>query len=506
MKKLVRFMLYVMLVASVATPIKNASAGDIDAKTARQVGAYFMSAQFGNKAITPASLNQVYEIANIELNIPALYVFNTANNSGFVIVSGSECISPIVAYSTEGGFDPNNIPPNMLWWLNGIANEVAYAQNNKLEASPTSLDSWKELTEENLPYFGQNSKDIIRLLSTKWNQNYPYNTLCPAVSGGTSDIRGHAYVGCVATAMAQIIRYWEYPRVGKSGYAYQWNGQVLDVDFSSAYYDYDQMPNQLTSSSTNDEIYAVSLLGYHCGVSVRMSYSADGSGTSSSYVSDALRKYFKYVKDSLNYIERTGNRYGNPNSTTSPNIKDTNWVYDIRDQILKRRPVYYSGYSPAGGQDAGHAFVCEGWNSSTKTLFFNWGWGGSGDCWCNVFISKLKPAQNIGGTTYNFTDSHKAVLGITPPDDSIHFVGIEVVENPFIGAAYPNPAKTEVTVTYNLNGNSNVLMQIFDATGRIVKQTEVSPISNQITISVADLRPGIYICRLNGYTQKFVVQ
>ena len=105
-------------------------------------------------------------------------------------------------------------------------------------------------------------------------------------------------------------------------------------------------------------------------------------------------------------------------------------------------------------------------------------------------------------------ERNRAVVGITPPQDSInnHNVAIDGVENPFIGGIYPNPASTQVTVSYMLNDNSAAMMQIFDAAGRVVSEVKLSPVSTQVTIPVNNLRPGIYFCRLNGHTQKFVVR
>lgn len=487
-----------MLLVSILTPAKSAVAGDIDNTKARQAGAYFLASQFGDKAITAQSLEQVYEIRNTERDVAALYVFNTANKRGFVVVSGSDCVNPIVAYSTEGSFDPTNIAPSLQWWLNDQAKPIIYAQNNDIVASAESAAAWKVLEEERLPYFGQNSKAITRLLTSKWNQEPLYNNMCPTDAGG------RCVTGCVATAMAQIIYYWKYPRTGKYTHAYSWDGTVLEVNFAEAYYDYDNMVDELTSASTQEQINAVALLNYHCGVSVDMSYSSNTSGASSNSVENALKKFFKYAKDSTSMITRSDTRYNNPNSTSTPNSKDTLWVNDIKAQIMKGRPVYYSGYSPSSGEHDRHAFVCDGWNDANSMMHFNWGWGGSGDCWCNVYKSKLQPSGNM--SYYNFTSEHKALLGITPPKDSLPDVGVLTVEEPTIAEIYPNPAKEQIIVSYRLTGNANSEMQVFDIAGREVKRIAVSPASNYVTVSVGDLRPGVYICRLQGHSSKFIVK
>ena len=506
MKKITKLFLSAILIISVLAPIKQASADDIDQKTARQVGAYFLASQFGDKAITPSSLEQVYSIENSDLDKTAIYVFNTADKRGFVVVSGSECVDPIIAYSTEGSFDPNNIAPGLQWWLNDQAEPIIYAQNNAIEASEESTIAWRTLIDEKLPYFGSNTKDneIIRLLTSTWNQEPLYNAMCPV------DNTGHlSVIGCVATAMAQIMYYWRYPRKGNSSVAYLNSGQYIEADFSAAYYDYDNMVDALTSSSTQEQIDAVALLSYHCGVSVKMGYSSESSGAVSADVPKAMYKYFKYVQDSIKFVERKNTQYYNANSTTAPNEKDTLWVNMLIKQIKMKRPVYYSGHDNNGGTHSGHAFVCDGWNPNSKTMHFNWGWGGAGDCWCNVYKSNLKP-QGGSLSSYKFSSSHAVITGITPPLDSIpenlRPVSINTVDDPFAAAIYPNPASEQITVSYTIPAGQNAELQVFDVTGRCVKQMTVTSNSNQVTVSVADLRPGVYVCRLQGYSKKFIVK
>ncbi len=500
MNKINRILLSILLITNVIISGKDINANNIDKTRARDVAAYFLSSQFGDKSITANTLRLVYEIPNAELNIPALYVFNADDERGFVIVSGSDCVSPIVAYSTDGSFDPNNIPPNMMWWLNEQVQPIVYAQNNELEAVDEVKASWRQLDEQALPYFGTSSKATKVLLTSTWNQWPLYNNMCPVMNGN------HSVTGCVATAMAQIIYYWRYPIEGKASNSYSWNGTTVSADFSNTHYDYDNMVDALTSSSTQEQIDAVALLSFHCGVSVNMYYTDSLSGTSSDKVPKAFRMYFKYHKDSMDYISRSDAPYYNANSTTTANAKDSAWVDVIRAEIIKNRPVYYSGKDPNGGQHAGHAFVCDGYNDQTGTLHFNWGWGGSGDCYCNVYKSKLKPSNSIGGRGYNFTADHRACIGITPPKDSIQNVGIREVETPFTAAIYPNPANERITVSYQLSDDNNATMQIFDIAGLLVEEKTLTHASTQITINVSGYTPGIYVCRIGGYSKKFIVK
>ncbi len=488
------------LCSSMMFGVNVAKADNVDQVKARQVGAYFLASQVGNKAITADNLKLVYEIPNMQKNIPALYCFNTADERGFVVVSGDDCLSPIVAYSTEGHFDANNIPDGLRWFLNEQAQHVAYAQNNEVATTADVEKVWNELIQEELPYFGTSSKAITILLNSKWNQSPLYNNLCPIDGTGNRSV-----TGCVATAMAQIIYYWRFPWEGKGQNSYTCSGiGTISEIFANAYYDYDLMVDELNSNSPQNTINAVALLNYHCGVSVNMNYSSEASGTQSSIVPKALRQNFKYVKDSMSYIQRTDPGYFNYDYAMNPNAQDTAWVELIKKEILKKRPVYYSGHdNTSSGVHAGHAFVCDGYNSINKMLHFNWGWGGAGDCWCNVYKGQLKPT----GQGYNFSSTHAVIVGVQPPKDSIATVAIpEVQANPFTAAVYPNPASSEVHVSYMLHGDQNADMQIVDIAGRKVETVSLSPASTQVRISVSDYRPGIYVCRLNGHSTKFVVQ
>lgn len=499
MKKIGQFFLPIMLIASIISSPMQVNAGNIDNTKARQVASYFMASQFGNKAITADNMKLVYEIRNTTLNIPALFIFNTVDNRGFIVISGSDCLSPVIAYSTEGCFDPNNIPPAMMNYLNEQVQMIAYAQNIDAKPEACIANEWRELTEQTLPYFGISQKAITKLLKSKWNQDPLYNDMCPIINGN------RAVTGCVATAMAQIIYYWRFPWVGKGQHTYWLDslGADITVKFGETYYDYDAMVDELTYSSTQQQINAVALLSYHCGVAVDMDYSYYGSGTSSTLVPRAMKMYFKYDKDSIDILQRSDSRFNNPNSATSPNSKDTAWVSIIHQEIMKGRPVYYSGNDPtAGGIHAGHAFVCDGYNSVTDKYWFNWGWGGYGNCWCNIYNSQLK-AQGMG---YNFTAGHQIIIGIQPPADTLaaRNVGITETSNPFTASVYPNPASQQITVNYLLDEGQNSELQIFDAAGRMIESLQLSPASTEVTIPVANYRPGVYFCRLNGHSIKFI--
>lgn len=220
------------------------------------------------------------------------------------------------------------------------------------------------------------AKDVAPLLSTTWNQGCGYNSQCPVDVAGPC---GKVYTGCVATAMAQVIRYFQYPAhgVGNKCYTHYTYGELC-ADFAAATYNYALMPN----GSGNTE---VAKLMFHCGVSVNMGYSPTGSGAYSSSVPIAMRNYF----DFKNVILASKGSY-----TVST------WHKILKNEIDNSRPIYY-----AGNGTGGHAFVFDGYQGSDY-FHINWGWGGSYNGY--FYTNDLTPGSN------NFTNWQNAVIGAIP--------------------------------------------------------------------------------------------
>ncbi len=498
MKKLC-FSVVSVVVLLIATIVSNpAGAGIVPEKMARQAGAYFLSAQFGTKAINAQTVDLVYTIQNAELNVPAIYFYNSPMG-GFVMVAGVDSFDPIIGYSDEGQFNPDKIAPAMLSFLNGYVQPIVAMQNSKAEATPQIQELWNQLLDERLPYFGS-AKAITRLTKSKWDQDAPYNSMAPMLQGE------QCVTGCVATAMSQIMYYWRYPRQGAGVKSYTpYSNPSLGTqraNFGQAVYRYDLMGNDMKEVSGQDSIDAVGLLNYHCGVAVNMDYgitATGGSGASTrQYLKYAMENYFKYKKGIV-MIDRTKAPFRNNGST--PNASDTLWCDTLRNEITSGRPVFYTGadLDPNAGKDARHAFICDGYNSMNKLFRFNWGWGYmDNSCFCNVYTSKL---QAYG---YNFHAEHTAYLFVQPPDDSIG-VSITEVEAPTMLPAYPNPATGEVHLPYQME-QSVAELSIYNIEGRLVEKRTVYGNSAEAVIDITNYPKGVYVYRLGGVARKFVVK
>ncbi len=284
-----------------------------------------------------------------------VYVYNIGNQ-GFVIISNNTVLPPVLAWSDQGVFpDLEEAPDNFISWIQHYDKMVEYAMANHIAPEDKIQRQW-EATAQGI--FGtRNAQTVNPLVSTHWNQDCYYNEYCPATSGGWwwDGPCGHCYAGCVACAMAQVMKYWNYPETGFGSHSYvhsQYGEQ--SANFAATTYHWDQMPNDVWNN--ND---AVATLLYHCGVSVNMNYSASGSGAYSADVETAMRSYFGYC----------GAKYREKNS-----YSEEAWISMLKTELDLSHPIYYSG---ANG-DSGHAFVCDGYDNN-DLMHFNFGWSGSGD-------------------------------------------------------------------------------------------------------------------------------
>ena len=346
----------------------HATAGPVDPKTAQGVASKFMKTEDLQLIATFTTDNSV----------AALYVFNTSD--GFVIVAADDCETPIIGYSHEGRFDPNNVPVQMEAYLHDITARIQYGIENHVVADESTARQWDLVKSTGQLSEHKSDKAVAPLLTDQWHQGCLYNSLCPPGHGPC----GHLKVGCVAMAMGQIMHYWGYPAKGIGSHSY--NNGTISANFGDTTYDWEHMPDSLTDNSSDAEIEAVATLLYHCGVSVDMIYSLSGSGATSADVPDAMVRYFGYSRR-LHREKRAS--YSNEE-----------WLQLLKDCLNLRQPVYYTGH----GDQGGHAFVCDGYDDN-DLLHFNWGWGVAAGYFA---IGNLNPLGN------EFNDSNTAIFDIYP--------------------------------------------------------------------------------------------
>ena len=350
-----------------------------DVELAKREAMGFVRTESRLKSVNPSKLELAYTAGSDSRR--EFYVFAVSGDKGYVVVSADDCATSILGYSSEGTFDANNIPDGMKFMFEEYSAEIKYALEHNAESSGTARP---RIAEERSP--------IAPLCLTIWNQSWPYNNLCPDYDGTLLCV-----TGCVATAMAQIMRYhrWPVQGAGSNTYTTEINGtaQTLSLDFSTISFYWENMPATYTENSTIEEQDAVAKLMQACGIAVNMSYGLS-SGAYSFDVPHALVNYFDYDKGAL-LIERS--HYG-----------VEQWHNTIYTELSEKRPVYVSG----SNTNAGHAFVCDGYDKDDY-FHFNWGWGGIANGYFR--FTALDPStQGIGGSNAGYSGNITAIVGVKP--------------------------------------------------------------------------------------------
>lgn len=375
-------------------------AKQVDENTAKQVGQHFLATRTNSQTLKNSSSFQLVYKSNSKISNPLasiqpttyFYVFNVST-SGFIIVAGDDNVTPILGYSDQGVFDSNNIPQNVAKWFEGYKSEIRSIIEQNIQPTNEIKDEWQSLKNGNTNNSSAKAMASVNpLMQTQWNQSPYYNSLCP----------GGSVTGCVATAMAQIMKYWNYPATGSGFHSY--NHQTygtLSANFGSTTYQWGSMPNSV--NSTNN---AVATLMYQVGVSVDMNYSPQVSGayviSAQSPVTNcseyALKTYFGY-KNTLQGVQRA-------------NYNPTQWLNLLKTELNANRPILYAGFGNGGG----HCFVADGYDNNDY-IHFNWGWGGAFDGYFQ--INALNPSgTGTGGGSGGYNSGHQAVIGIEPPAGS----------------------------------------------------------------------------------------
>ena len=370
-------------------------ADDITAQQALQQAKSFLQQRETTGSRPKHAQGSAAQQLTMTKQVCGLYVFNIKDNGGFVIVSNDDCVRPILGFSDSGALDPDNMPSNMRAWLQGYADEIAWAKEHNVKKSAVSRGSYR--------VGSHSTKSIVPLMSTTWDQGTPYNNSVPYASYGF-------VTGCVATAMAQVMYYTEI-QAGNSttsttavipGYTTQTYGLSLSSIPKGTTLNWSNMLSDYRSSYSSAQASAVATLMKCCGWSVEMDYGYS-SGAQTSMVATALRNYFGY-ESTTQYLSRSFYTYAN-------------WTDLIYNELNQGRPVVYGGQAV----DNGHCFVCDGYmyQSNTDLFHINWGWSGQSDGY--FVLSVLNPdQQGIGGSSTNsaYNSGQEAVVGIQKIGDT----------------------------------------------------------------------------------------
>ncbi|MDB5285006.1 MAG: Peptidase family protein [Bacteroidota bacterium] len=487
-----------LLLAFILGLITVSSAKQVELGYAKQVAQNFC--QQNNPSGGPIILHPVYEcktnsnVGRSSDGRTVYYIFNVGENQGFVIVSGEEMVRPILAYSTKGSYSVENVPPSVKAWMDKYKMEIVYVIENVTETTEEISSKWYNLYNNKSTGSSRATQGVNPLCQTTWNQNPYYNNMCPY----DNNYQAYCVTGCVATAMAQILKYWNYPSQGSGNHSYNsTNYGTLSANYGATTYNWANMPNAISSDNTEIET-----LMSHCGISVDMNYSPQESGAwvitadagaggacaQNSYVS-----YFGYNPDSIKGLQRA-------------NYSDNNWTNLIINELNLNRPVQYVGSGPGGG----HTWVCDGYDGNGN-FHMNWGWGSQDDGFYSIdALSPINPGT--GGGDGDFNSGEEAVIGIVPltntgggstiinQDSIIIYAPVTANADPIqigsqlvISTAIANAGSTAFTgdfaaALFNSDGVFNGFVQVYS------NQTLGSNLYYNVTFTLdtIDVIPGLY--------------
>lgn len=396
--------IYLLLFLCVVLVMQKSVAGPIDDNTARQYAIRFMNSKIEN---TRGTTNAA-QLSKVNTSFDHLFVYNL-QGGGFVIISDDDRTMPVLGYSTVGEINVNDMAP-------GFASQLQkYNEQLKAIAEGAEVSAY-------IPH--RNSNSVAPLIQTQWKQysadGTMYNSMLPVDS--TLPQTGYRpATGCVATAAAQVMNYWQWPTNGRGSNCITrddncWHYGTLCANFESTTYDWNNMPAQLDANSTQAQRDAVGLLQYHCGIASNMWYNSDCQASSSGYsfaIHFALNYFFKYNVHSLHE-----SRF---------NYSDAEWLTLIKNDLDNHLPILYFGQSVEDADEdthpAGHAFILDGYDEDDM-VHVNWGWGGSYDGYFNLFALTVRDH-------YNFSHSEEAILNLHPDyeEDDLLFsiLGSDVV-------------------------------------------------------------------------------
>lgn len=421
-----RLLIFLLL----ACACTKAQAEVVSADEARQLAEKFFNA--ANKA--KVSANRTLELVHTSGSKakPLYYVFNAVDGKGFVIVSADDCTTPVLGYSLENPYITDNAPSAMKWMMEGLEKEI--------KAAPSVQHPIQLIDRSNAAYAAgkQASNNIEKVLNTPaWSQEGPFNSMIP----------NKPLVGCVGTAMASIMKYHNHPAKGIGSFG----GVNFDVE-----YDWENMrTDNYRSGYSEAEGNAVALLMWHAAKSIDTQFGMSGSSAYEVRVPAALSNYFGY-DPGVSYKKR------------SEVSTQQAWDKIVKDEIDAGRPVLYCGQDVT----AGHAFVCDGYNSMGY-LHFNWGWGGAAN---GFFLSTaLNPSVS---TSHHFNNLNTIIYNIKPGNVNQNWSSIHITADgnqPGIGSDMTDLAadKTFTVRVGNLKNLSytdfsgKIAVALFDAEGNM---------------------------------------
>lgn len=307
-----------------------------------------------------------------------LILYSPRNGNGFLLVSCANNATKLLAYSTEGRISGEDLPPGFMWLTDAYIEDYRAVKEGD-RPTESGIDIWQTVTS-------RGTQEVFPLLTCTWDQRCLFNDSCPADVNSPAYFCGRAPAGCVATTMAQIMKYHKWPLQGtgtKSYYSIKYG--TLSANFGATQYQIHTLPDAVYTPHTG-----IARLLFHAGIASQMNYGPVASGTGITDARNALVSYFGY-KAAAQIV-------------TKSSYTDIAWKALMRSEVDAGRPVFYSGIEQNGG--GGHAWVLDGY-SGNDFFHFNWGWSGVANGYFT--LANLNP---LGGA--NYVNYQEAIIGIEP--------------------------------------------------------------------------------------------
>ena len=358
MKKIF-FTLFVLALSATSSSAKDRTEREMQSIASKRLG--LSMATMSTKAVNTA-VKKVSESKQ-------LAVYNSKGR-GFVVIAKDDDFAPVLGYS-DTDYDTDVMPCGLKWWMSQVEKSLEVRKAHAQTYQPAVYAS----------------STATNFITTSWNQQAPYNTLCPEIDGVA------APTGCIATAMAQIMYYYQYPVSGKGKGSYTVKTSEGTTNYAcdiNSTYEWTKMKNKYLRP-TGDTDNAVATLMRDAGAASRMNYQAAASGTIEWYAAKGFAENFRYDSLAISCLQRDF-------------YTDAEWMELVRKEMEAKQPVLYCGSDEI---DGGHAFLLDGIQEDGK-VHVNWGWGRSGDGWFDIDV--LRP--NITGFTgEGFNIGQSMVLG-----------------------------------------------------------------------------------------------
>ena len=456
--------IYIFLLAFISATIVFAKEVE-KTKALRVAKNFFVHATHLN--VGEQDFKLVYECKS-KLSEPVYFVYNIGTDKGFILISADDLVQPVLGYSSSGIFNPDQIPSTVRAWMDGYKEQIEHVKETVSAASLEISMRWQTIYDNNFPQaINGRVSSVPALCQTKWNQAPNENGMCPY-----DQQHGERCVtGCPATAMAQIMKYWEFPTQGTGFHSYnEQHYGTLSANFGATTYDWNGMPDILNSADNE-----VALLMFHCGVAVEMNYGVAATGGSGSYV---CIDYSPSVEQTCENAYKTYFGYDpSISGKLRANFSDADWTNMVKAELDASRPVQYAGFGNGGG----HTWVCDGYDQN-NLFHMNWGWGGNSDGYFS--LDDLDPASlGAGGGTGGFINNQQMLIGIKPiggggggggtinqPDISLHSA-ITVNANP-IEVYTPLTVFAEIQNTGTNDFTGDVVAALFNSDGVFISFIE----------------------------------